>query len=383
MYLQPTATAGVQVLRGVIYADAGGVPGALVGVSSELSFASTHPAGWYALPFAAPVNLAAGRYWIGVLSGAGSGVAGFRWDWVAGSRVFNLNTYAAGASDPFGGSTTTDGEQMSIYASYTAAGGVAPPVNSALPVISGTAQVGQRLSASTGSWSGSPSGYSYQWRRCDASGGACSAVSGATSSTYDLVLADRGFSLRVVVSAINAGGTVSSSSAPTAVVQDAPAAAGTFGKTSLGASSDTMAANRKRVNAYTITAPVAVSKLSMYLQPTATPGTQALRGVIYADAGGAPGALLASSTEFSYASTQPAGWYALPFAAPVNLAAGRYWIGVLSGAGTGVAGFRWDWAAGSRIYNLNTYTTGASNPFGGSTTTDGEQMSIYASYTAG
>ena len=271
---------------------------------------------------------------------------------------------------------------MSIYASYTAAGGVAPPVNSALPVISGTAQVGQRLSASTGSWSGSPSGYSYQWRRCDASGGACSAVSGATSSTYDLVLADRGFSLRVVVSAINAGGTVSASSAPTAVVQDAPAAAGTFGKTSLGASSDTMAANRKRVNAYTITAPVAVSKLSMYLQPTATTGTQALRGVIYADAGGAPGALLATSTEISYASTQPAGWYALPFAAPVNLAAGRYWIGVLSGAGSGVAGFRWDWTAGSRIYNLNTYTTGASNPFGGSTTTDGEQMSIYASYTA-
>jgi hypothetical protein len=144
-----------------------------------------------------------------------------------------------------------------------------------------------------------------------------------------------------------------------------------------------MAANRKRVNAYSIGAAVSVSRLSMYLQPTATAGQQALRGVIYADAGGAPGALLAVSSELLFSSSQAAGWYALAFSAPVALAAGRYWIGVISGASSGVAGFRWSSVAASRVYNTNTYTSGPSDPFGGAITTDAEQMSLYATYTTG
>jgi hypothetical protein len=35
------------------------------------------------------------------------------------------------------------------------------------------------------------------------------------------------------------------------------------------------------------------------------------------------------------------------------------------------------------VYNTNTYTSGPSDPFGGSTTTDAEQMSLYATYTTG
>ncbi len=35
------------------------------------------------------------------------------------------------------------------------------------------------------------------------------------------------------------------------------------------------------------------------------------------------------------------------------------------------------------IYNTNTYTSGPSNPFGSSLTTDGEQTSLYATYTPG
>jgi hypothetical protein len=40
---------------------------------------------------------------------------------VSGSRVFNPNSYSSGPSDPFG-SASTDGEQMSIYATYTTFG---------------------------------------------------------------------------------------------------------------------------------------------------------------------------------------------------------------------------------------------------------------------
>jgi hypothetical protein len=33
--------------------------------------------------------------------------------------VSNINTYTGGPGDPFGGTTTTDAEQMSLYATYT------------------------------------------------------------------------------------------------------------------------------------------------------------------------------------------------------------------------------------------------------------------------
>jgi len=118
MYLTPTGTSGQQVLEGVIYANQAGAPGALLGVSNQLTFHSTDPAGWYDVTFASPVALTAGTYWIGVITGSSNNVIGFRWKSVTGSRAFNTNTYTAGPSNPFG-SPTIDAEQMSIYAAYT------------------------------------------------------------------------------------------------------------------------------------------------------------------------------------------------------------------------------------------------------------------------
>jgi len=45
-------------------------------------------------------------------------VAGFRYDKVEGSRVWNANTYSSGPSNPFG-AASIDGKQMSLYATYT------------------------------------------------------------------------------------------------------------------------------------------------------------------------------------------------------------------------------------------------------------------------
>jgi hypothetical protein len=87
------------------------------------------------------------------------------------------------------------------------------PVNTALPVISGTATQGQRLSTTNGTWTNSPTSYAYQWRRCDSAGNNCSNISGATSSTYTLVYADAGSTLRVVVTATNAYGSGAATSA--------------------------------------------------------------------------------------------------------------------------------------------------------------------------
>ena len=95
-----------------------------------------------------------------------------------------------------------------------------PPVNTSPPIISGTPQDGQTLSASTGSWSGTqPITYGYQWQRCDSGGANCVAIAGATGPTYLATSADVGRTLRVVVTATNSAGSAGATSAATTVVQ--------------------------------------------------------------------------------------------------------------------------------------------------------------------
>ena len=61
-------------------------------------------------------------------------------------------------------------------------GGAIAPVNTASPVVSGTAVVGQTLSTTDGTWTGTaPITYSYQWYR------GATLISGATNNTYTLV----------------------------------------------------------------------------------------------------------------------------------------------------------------------------------------------------
>ena len=93
-----------------------------------------------------------------------------------------------------------------------------PPENMSLPSVSGSTVEGQMLSASTGSWTGAPTSYAYQWEDCAASGGSCSKVAGATGSSYRLAAGDVGHALRVLVTASNSAGSTAASSAATAPV---------------------------------------------------------------------------------------------------------------------------------------------------------------------
>jgi hypothetical protein len=95
----------------------------------------------------------------------------------------------------------------------------AAPANTSLPSISGAARDGSVLTASNGSWSNSPTSFTYQWTRCDADGGSCNDVTGANSRQYTVQTADVGSRLRVTVTASNKDGSGKADSRPTDVVK--------------------------------------------------------------------------------------------------------------------------------------------------------------------
>jgi hypothetical protein len=85
------------------------------------------------------------------------------------------------------------------------------------PSISGTADIGEQLTADHGTWTANPTSYSYDWLSCDAAGNAC-ASTGSRGTTYGVRSADNGHTIRVKVTAHNAKGSTSAISAQTAVI---------------------------------------------------------------------------------------------------------------------------------------------------------------------
>jgi hypothetical protein len=91
-----------------------------------------------------------------------------------------------------------------------------------LPTISGTAQVGQTLTAAPGTWTHNPTSYAYQWANTSFGG-----IPGATGVTYIPTATDVGFQIAVYVVARNSGGnSISIESTLTAVVTPASSGSG-------------------------------------------------------------------------------------------------------------------------------------------------------------
>ena len=97
----------------------------------------------------------------------------------------------------------------------TASGGIIQNVGA--PVITGTPEIGQVLSASAGSWSGSGAvSFGYQWRRDGQD------IIGASGPSYLVLPEDDGATLDVTVTATDANGSANASSASVSVTYPAP-----------------------------------------------------------------------------------------------------------------------------------------------------------------
>lgn len=91
-----------------------------------------------------------------------------------------------------------------------------PPSNLSLPEITGTIQEGQTLNVSQGTWSNSPSSYTYQWKRDTVN------ISGAISASYTLVNDDVGTDITCEVTASNLYGSNSATSTAVGPIEDIP-----------------------------------------------------------------------------------------------------------------------------------------------------------------
>lgn len=119
----------------------------------------------------------------------------------------SLETYQPDAKND-GVMTAKASFKVSGAPSQTAA---AAPINAAVPVISGTAKVGNPLVLDTGIWGGAQS-FTYQWKK------AGTPIVGATSTTYVPVTGDIGGVITCTVTAVNPGFSTPVTTAGTAAV---------------------------------------------------------------------------------------------------------------------------------------------------------------------
>ena len=116
--------------------------------------------------------------------------------------------------------TATDSAAQTATSAFGVTVGAAPSVTAA-PAVSGTAEIGQTLTGSDGSWSGTaPVSHGYRWIRDGAP------VAGAVGTSYTLTPADEGAAMAFEVTATNGFGTAAAASPAVTALWAAPMAAG-------------------------------------------------------------------------------------------------------------------------------------------------------------
>jgi hypothetical protein len=114
------------------------------------------------------------------------------------------------ASNAAGAGTPVSSPALGPVIMLTAPVNVEPPSLS----VSGSAVQGQTLTVVNGSWTNSPTSFTHQWQRCDASGNNCTPIPGATRQTYTLTSADVGSTIAVQETASNEAGAGTPATSP-------------------------------------------------------------------------------------------------------------------------------------------------------------------------
>jgi PKD repeat protein len=359
------AAAGTQSIRGVLYADAGGEPGALLGVSNEVIVTAGRPWGWVDFTFPTPVTIQAGTIWMGFLAGDSSDLIQRRHSSVANDVRYNANPggYAAGPSNPFGSAISGLDFHFSINATYIPAGGGSnrsPVAVATATPTSGAAPLTVNFDGSGSSDPDAGDTISYSWD-LNGDGTFGDSTVAKPSFTYTAV----GTYNAVLRVTDNHG--ASTLSAPITITVSSSGTTATFGVTTPGALVDTAGANNKAVSKFSAPEAGTVTKVSGYLSGLgAATGSQVVRAVLYADSGGEPGALLGVSNEVTVNAGQAWGWVDFPFASAVPIQAGTIWMGYLGGDTSDVIQRRHSSVTNDLRYNANAggYAAGPSNPFG-------------------
>jgi NHL repeat len=132
--------------------------------------------------------------------------------------------------------TNEVGDSLPIDSAATAQVAIQPPTNTSMPNFSPAEahfvpgpRAGETLTGYEGAWTGSPTEFRYQWRRCDGSFNNCADIPGATSPSYTLTDADIQQTVRLRVVAVNVGGNSEpADSDPSQVVRPHPPLAADF-----------------------------------------------------------------------------------------------------------------------------------------------------------
>jgi hypothetical protein len=123
--------------------------------------------------------------------------------------------------------TATNADGSQTVASNPTDVVVGPPVMVSQPSVRGSFLNGSVVTADTGRWVGrQPISFSFRWLRCNAQGGDCVSIAGATGRTYRITAADVGRRIRFNLTARNAIASVTVTSGESPIVSE-PLPAGT------------------------------------------------------------------------------------------------------------------------------------------------------------